>query len=78
MHKQGLLGKSKLIALVKEIAPCATAKDDTELGVSEFQSKYFNNYPVYLDQDKTFYTGDLPPYLYPTSHSDSHVPNLDL
>ena len=59
MHKEGLLGKSKLIGLVKEIAPCATAKDDSELGVGEFQTKYFNNYPVYLDQEKTFYAGDL-------------------
>ncbi len=59
MHKEGLLGKSKLVGLVKEIAPCATAKDDSELGVGEFQSKYFNNYPVYLDQDKTFYAGGV-------------------
>lgn len=57
MHKEGLLGKSKLIGLVKEIAPCATAKDDSELGVGEFQATYFNNYPVYLDQEKTFYAG---------------------
>lgn len=55
IHKAGLLGKSKLVGLVKEVAPCATAKDDGELGVSEFQSKYFNNYPLYLDEDKTFY-----------------------
>lgn len=56
MHKAGLLGKSKLVGLVKEIAPCATAKDDAELGVGEFQSKYFQGYPLYLDEAKAFYT----------------------
>lgn len=55
MHKAGVLGKSKLIGLVKEIAPCSTAKDDLELGVAEFQNKYFNNYPLYLDETKAFY-----------------------
>ena len=55
MAKEGLLGKSKLIGVVKEIAPCPTAKDDSELGVGEFQSKYFN-FPLYLDEEKTFYS----------------------
>jgi AhpC/TSA antioxidant enzyme len=56
MHKAGLLGKSKLIGLVKEVAPCATARDDAELGIAEFQSKYFNDYPLYLDENKAFYS----------------------
>lgn len=55
MAKNGDLGKTRLIGLVKEIAPCATAKNDEELGVAEFQSKYFAGYPLYLDESKAFY-----------------------
>jgi hypothetical protein len=31
------------------------ARTDRELGVGEFQTKYFGNNPVYLDTDKNFY-----------------------
>ena len=55
LQKSGKLGKSKLIGLIKEVAPCATAKNDEELGVSEFQSKYFPM-PLYLDEEKKFYS----------------------
>lgn len=55
MAKNGDLGKTRLIGLVKEIAPCATAKNDEELGVAEFQSKYFAGYPLYLDEERAFY-----------------------
>lgn len=55
LQKGGLLGSAKVIGLVKEIAPCATAKDDLELGVAEFQSKYFNGLPLYLDAEKAVY-----------------------
>lgn len=56
MAARGEFGKStKLIGVVKELAPCATAKDDAELGVGEFQSKYFGNYPLYLDSELVFY-----------------------
>lgn len=55
MAQSGELGKSRLLGLVKEIAPCSTAKTDEELGVAEFQEKYFGGYPVYLDENKVFY-----------------------
>jgi len=55
LEKSGKLGKVKLIGIVKEVAPCATAKTDQELGVGEFQEKYFP-YPVYLDESKEFYS----------------------
>jgi AhpC/TSA antioxidant enzyme len=56
MQKDGLLGNARVIGLVKEIAPCATAKDDAELGVEEFQTKYFNGLPLYLDAEKAVYS----------------------
>ena len=55
--KSGVLGnRVKRVGLVKEVAPCATAKNDEELGVSEFQSKYFNGFPLYLDETKAVYS----------------------
>ncbi len=47
--------RPKLIGIVKELAPIGGAKTDRELGVGEFQSKYFGNNPVYLDTEKNFY-----------------------
>jgi len=55
LQKSGKLGKAKLIGVVKELAPCATAKTDAELGVAEFQDQYFP-YPLYLDSEKEFYS----------------------
>lgn len=55
MQKAGLLKGATLIGLVKEVAPCSTAKTDEELGVAEFQSDYFP-YPLYLDSTKGFYS----------------------
>lgn len=54
LQKAGKLGRAKLIGVIKEVAPCATAKTDTELGVAEFQEDYFP-YPLYLDESKGFY-----------------------
>ena len=54
LQKAGKLGKAKLIGVIKEVAPCSTAKTDAELGVGEFQREYFP-YPLYLDKDKEFY-----------------------
>jgi AhpC/TSA antioxidant enzyme len=54
LQKAGKLGKATIIGIIKEVAPCATAKTDEELGVSEFQEKYFP-YPLYLDEEKGFY-----------------------
>ena len=46
------------------MAPCSTAKSDTELGVSDFQLNYFNNNPLYLDSELSFYkylgNGEVP------------------
>ena len=42
--------------MIKELAPLKGAATDEILGVGEFQSKYFLDYPVYLDSDKAFYT----------------------
>mmetsp|Transcript_16715 Transcript_16715/g.21472 ORF Transcript_16715/g.21472 Transcript_16715/m.21472 type:complete len:138 (+) Transcript_16715:308-721(+) len=55
MQKEGALGKANLIGVIKEVAPCATAETDEELGVEEFQSKYFP-YPLYLDEEKGMYS----------------------
>ena len=43
------------IAVIKELAPVKGAETDKILGVGEFQTKYFLDYPVYLDPNKAFY-----------------------
>jgi hypothetical protein len=43
-----------LLAVIKEVAPVSGAATDAELGVGEFQSKYFPH-PTYLDKDLKFY-----------------------
>ena len=43
------------IAVIKELAPVKGAETDKILGVGEFQTKYFLDYPVYLDPSKAFY-----------------------
>ena len=46
----------KLIGVVKEVAPVAGAATDEVLGVGEFQSKYFHNFPLYMDSERHFYS----------------------
>ena len=53
--KNKQLSGYNLIGIIKEVAPCSTAKTDAELGVDEFQKKYFNNQPLYLDSELNFY-----------------------
>ena len=55
MQKAGKLGKANVIGVIKEVAPCATAKTDEELGVQEFQDQYWP-FPLYLDESKEFYS----------------------
>lgn len=40
---------------MKEVAPSVKYKSDKELGVAEFQAKYFLNNPVYYDESWSFY-----------------------
>ena len=53
--RQGKLGNARLVATVKEVAPTSMAKNDDELGVGEFVSKYFSNGEVFLDINQDFY-----------------------
>ena len=54
MHKEGLLGSTDLVGIVKEVAPCKGAQTDEELGLGEFQEKYFPH-PLYIDEKKDAY-----------------------
>jgi hypothetical protein len=54
MKSAGKLGNSELVGIIKEVAPCSTAKTDEELGVSEFENNYFP-YPLYLNEDYGMY-----------------------
>jgi hypothetical protein len=54
--KKGEYNGANLFGIIKEVAPVSGAETDEILGVSEFQSKYFHDYPVYLDSEKTFYS----------------------
>eukprot|EP01040_Poterioochromonas_malhamensis_P004238 gene4238-4540_t len=54
--KSGEYTGASLVGVIKEVAPVSGAETDQILGVGEFQSKYFNNFPVYLDHDRTFYS----------------------
>ncbi len=47
--------RPRLIGIVGEIAPTSDAKTDAELGIGEFHSKYFGDYPLYYDKDKLFF-----------------------
>lgn len=53
--KSGQYPNIKLVGVVKEVAPVKGAETDEVLGVNEFQTKYFDNLPVYLDHEKEFY-----------------------
>jgi hypothetical protein len=49
-------GDVDLVGIVKEVAPTkGGVLTDEELGVGEFQSKYFRNYPCYVDEEQKFY-----------------------
>jgi hypothetical protein len=54
--KSGQFAGANLFGVIKEVAPVSGAETDEILGVSEFQKKYFNDYPVYLDHEKAFYS----------------------
>lgn len=45
----------KLFGIIKEVAPVNGAATDEELGVDEFQTKFFNNKDLYVDHDRKFY-----------------------
>jgi hypothetical protein len=53
LAKTPSLSKVPLVGVVKEIAENAQA--DVKLGVAEFQSNYFNDRPLYWDQERAFY-----------------------
>ncbi len=44
----------RLIGVIKEIAPIAGIHNDSMLGVEVFQSKFFHNNQIFLDQEKQF------------------------
>jgi len=44
-----------IVGIIKEVAPVKGAATDEELGVGEFHSKYFRNFPLYLDAERHFY-----------------------
>lgn len=49
-------GDVDLVGIVKEVAPTKGGTlTDEELGVGEFQRKYFRNYPCYVDEEQMFY-----------------------
>ena len=45
-----------LFGIIKEVAPIKGVADDQVLGVGEFQSNYFLDFPLYLDTRKQFYS----------------------
>ena len=45
-----------MVGIIKEVAPVGKVKTDAELGVGEFQRKYFANHPVYIDAARQFYS----------------------
>jgi len=47
---------AKLIGIIKEVAPVGNVKTDAELGVGQFQKKYFGGSPLYIDHENSFYS----------------------
>jgi hypothetical protein len=45
----------KLICIIKELAPEKGSITDKQWGVGSLQTKYFENFPIYLDADRKFY-----------------------
>ena len=43
------------MAIVKEVAPTKDAATDAELGVGDFQNKYFGSRPTYMDREQSFF-----------------------
>lgn len=56
LHEGGYAQDMNIVGIIKEVAPVKGAATDEELGVGEFQSNYFRNYPLYLDEEKLFYS----------------------
>lgn len=54
MKKDGVLGSADLVGVIKEVAPTGKVQTDAELGVEEFQTKYFPH-PVYVDEARSMY-----------------------
>ena len=54
-QKAGDFLNVKLIGVIKEVAPTKDVKTDEELGVKDFQTTYFENNPVYYDEQNAFY-----------------------
>lgn len=52
---QPVLSTLPLVGIIKEIAPTKRAQSDEELGVGEFQRKYFKDCDLYLDEKMQFY-----------------------
>jgi len=53
----GKLGEVPFVAVVREVAPTKSVKEDGGkggLGVGEFQLKYFDGNPVYWDEEQGF------------------------
>jgi len=44
-----------LLGICKEVAPTSTAETDEQLGVAEFQNKYFPGADLYLNEGREFY-----------------------
>jgi len=55
MFKSSSFSNINLIGVIKEVAPIKNVQTDKELGVQEFQEKYFLDFPVYIDPENTFY-----------------------
>lgn len=55
LKEQGKLGSTRLIAIVKEIAPTKSSSTDEQLGVGEFASHYFANGELFFDSEQTFW-----------------------
>eukprot|EP01038_Epipyxis_sp_PR26KG_P015298 gene15298-20609_t len=47
--------QSKITMVFVEVAPVSGAATDAELGVNEFQIKYFNGNPLFIDSELKFY-----------------------
>mmetsp|Transcript_26330 Transcript_26330/g.66461 ORF Transcript_26330/g.66461 Transcript_26330/m.66461 type:complete len:138 (+) Transcript_26330:248-661(+) len=52
MHQAGAFGGASLTGVVKEVAPCASAKTDEALGVEVLQRDYFTA-PLVYDSKRT-------------------------
>lgn len=53
--EQAFGARTKLVGIIKEVAPTKDAEDDETLGVNDFHENYFLGLPLFMDSKMSFH-----------------------